>query len=1072
MPPVVAAVGAVVAALSVKAVALFVAKVAIFALVARALQPKPKRPNTGAEISVDRSVVVRSTTEPHRIVYGRVITAGLLNFFETTGSSKEYAHQLIVLAAHECNALGRVWFDDTEVGTLDGSGNVTSGRYNGVARIQKALGTPAQTANSTLISESGGTYTSTDRGRGRAYVYLRLKRDDNAFANGLPNVRVEVQGRLCYDPRDGGTRWTQNPALIMRDILTADWGLKASSGEIDDSSVTSAANVCDERVTVSSYTSSAITADATADTLTFAGAEIRFGIGDGVTIASTSTLPGGLSAATTYYVIRVSDRVVQLATSYANAMAGVAINLSSAGSGTITLSHVDQVRYTCNGTFLRTTDPKEMLEAVAMTMMAPAPIFREGLWRVYAGAWVTPSITITEADLRGDLTEQPHATRQNLFNAVRGTYSPAFNATSVDFTPVTNATYETQDGGEQIFKDLPLPMVDNTVRAQRLAKLYLELARRSSVLVLPCKLTALRVATWDTVYVTLAVLGASAETYRVRGWKLVASEKEVGIDLTLQKEDSGAYGWTSAEGTPPNTPPDLVLPNPSVIVAPTSLVMSSGTAELIKGGDGSIVSRIKVSFTGAAEPNLWRYELQWKKSTESTYNTVYMPADSTVYYLAPVEDGVNYNIQVRTQAVLGPRSSWLTGTHTVIGKTAAPTAPSTLGVTAATGGFDINWDACPDADYFATQIYEASSNDRTLATQIAEVSSTRMARSGLLGGVTRYYWVRHVDTSGNVSTFYPSSAVAGVSGTTSSTGDPLHVDHDSTSYLAGGATGYLSGTGYWLGYSSGYKMHLGNPSGNYMAWNGSALTVKGSVFTGDVTVDTSGNVRGGQTAFDTGTGFWIGYDTGAYKFSFGNASGSKITWNGTTLTINGTVAGLVMATGGSIRQGQTAYDTGTGWWLGDSSGAKLSIGNSAGSKLTWDGTTLTVNGNIVDARPYAAGSNPIAACSSTLYPSSGTMTKMFSIQVARSGTLTVGFGIGGGVAGGTTNGRIYRNGSAVGTSRSVSGTGSNSWDENIGSISAGDTIELWGSFSGSGAGYLTAFTLKNSFRIGEFVALQ
>lgn len=1075
MPPVIPAVILAAKFLVSKAVVTFIAKVAVFALISKALQPKAKRPDAGAEVSQDRSVVVRSTTEPHRIIYGRAIVSGLLVYFETTGSNKEYAHLVIVMAAHEVDAIQRLWFDDVEVGALDGSGNVTTGRYANVARVKKFLGTAAQTADTDLVAESAGGWTTNDRLRGRAGVYLRLKRDDTAYPNGLPNVRAEVRGRKVYDPRDAATRWTMNPALIQRDILTSAWGLGASSGEIDDTLVQSAANVDDERVAVTSYTSGALTADNTTDRLTFAVGEIRFGIGDGVTIASSGTLPSGLAAATTYYFIRISETVFQLASTYANALAGTAINFTTNGSGTITLSHVDQVRYTCNGTFTRNTDPKEMLEAVALCHVGPAPIFREGQWRIYAGAWSTPSVTITESDLRGDVTEQVRPPRQQLFNAVRGTYAPAFNAVSADYTPITNSTYETQDGSVQIFKDLPQPLQDNTVRAQRIAKLVLEMARAGSTLVLPCKLTALgkKIATWDTIYVTLSVFGLSAATYRVRGWQLVAEENgSLGVDLTVTAEDSALYGWTASSATSPSSPPDLVLPNPSVIAAPTSLVMSSGTTELLRLADGTIISRVKVSFTGAVEPNLWRYELQWKKSTESTYNTVYMPSDSTVYYLAPVEDGVNYNIQVRTHAVLGPRSAWLTGTHTVIGKTAAPTAPTSLGLTPATGGFDLEWSACPDADYFATQVYEASSNDRSLATQIAEVNATRMARTGLLGGVARYYWVRHVDTTGNVSTFYPVSATGGVSGTTGSAGNTQQITHDTTSYLAGGASGYLSGAGYWLGYSTGYKMHLGDPAGAYMAWDASALTVKGSIFTGDITVNTTGNIRGGQTAYDTGTGFWIGYDAGAYKFSFGNASGSKITWNGTTLTINGTVAALVMATGGSIRQGQTAYNTGTGFWLGDSSGAKLSIGNPSGNYITWDGSTLTINGSVVDARPYAAGSNAIAGSSSTLYPASGTMTKMFSIQVARSGTLTVDFTIGGGVLGGTTNGRIYRNGSAVGTSRSVTGTGTSNFSENIGSISAGDTIELWGSFSGSGAGYLTAFTLKNSFRIGEFVALQ
>jgi hypothetical protein len=49
----------------------------------------------------------------------------------------------------------------------------------------------------------------------------------------------------------------------------------------------------------------------------------------------------------------------------------------------------------------------------------------------------------------------------------------------------------------------------------------------------------------------------------------------------------------------------------------------------------------------------------------------------------------------------------------------------------------------------------------------------------------------------------------------------------------------------------------------------------------------------------------------------------------------------------TVRQGQTAFDTGTGFWLGDVSGTpKFSIGNSSGNKLTWDGSALNVTGAI------------------------------------------------------------------------------------------------------------------------------
>jgi len=62
--------------------------------------------------------------------------------------------------------------------------------------------------------------------------------------------------------------------------------------------------------------------------------------GTRVRLTTTTTLPGGLATATDYYVIKVTDSTFKLATSYANAIAGTAINITDAGTGTHTMSRL------------------------------------------------------------------------------------------------------------------------------------------------------------------------------------------------------------------------------------------------------------------------------------------------------------------------------------------------------------------------------------------------------------------------------------------------------------------------------------------------------------------------------------------------------------------------------------------------------------------------------------------------------------------------------------------------------------------------------------------------------------
>lgn len=57
--------------------------------------------------------------------------------------------------------------------------------------------------------------------------------------------------------------------------------------------------------------------------------------------------------------------------------------------------------------------------------------------------------------------------------------------------------------------------------------------------------------------------------------------------------------------------------------------------------------------------------------------------------------------------------------------------------------------------------------------------------------------------------------------------------------------------------------------------------------------------------------------------------------------ITAEIGNLSIGLGGSISQGQTAFDTGIGFWLGDVGGvAKFSIGDPANNYLKWDGTSL------------------------------------------------------------------------------------------------------------------------------------
>lgn len=74
-----------------------------------------------------------------------------------------------------------------------------------------------------------------------------------------------------------------------------------------------------------------------ADTLTITAH--GYLVGDGpLYVSSTVAIPAGLNAVTAYYAIVVDANTIKLATSVANTLAGIAIDITSAGSGTITVT--------------------------------------------------------------------------------------------------------------------------------------------------------------------------------------------------------------------------------------------------------------------------------------------------------------------------------------------------------------------------------------------------------------------------------------------------------------------------------------------------------------------------------------------------------------------------------------------------------------------------------------------------------------------------------------------------------------------------------------------------------------
>lgn len=82
-----------------------------------------------------------------------------------------------------------------------------------------------------------------------------------------------------------------------------------------------------------------------------------------------------------------------------------------------------------------------------------------------------------------------------------------------------------------------------------------------------------------------------------------------------------------------------------------------------------------------------------------------------------------------------------------------------------------------------------------------------------------------------------------------------------------------------------------------------------SLLAGEISVDQ--HIRGGQTAYNTGSGFWLGLDGTTAKFSLGDSAGDHVTWDGTTLSIIGTLS-VGSDVGGWVITADTLYSLASG----------------------------------------------------------------------------------------------------------------------------------------------------------------
>lgn len=252
----------------------------------------------------------------------------------------------------------------------------------------------------------------------------------------------------------------------------------------------------------------------------------------------------------------------------------------------------------------------------------------------------------------------------------------------------------------------------------------------------------------------------------------------------------------------------------------------------------------------------------------------------------------------------------------------------------------------------------------------------------------------------------------------SPTRSPIWVDEEgmwARAYSGNEAFGIYAGdeSKSWGGKTL-YDSHLiiGNSTAGYVHWRSGVdtsdpdygspvLDIAGelhiksnSTVDGSLTVGTGGYIKSGATAYNSGTGFWLEYNGGTPRLFIGNSAGNKLTWDGSTLSITGNGSGITSINGGNIAAGTI---TATQIAASTITGSKIAATTITASNIASGTITATqLAANSVTATQILAGAvtaskisvTDLAAVSATM----GTLTMNGVVTLSSGGGLYAGTG--------------------------------------------------------------------------------
>lgn len=424
-----------------------------------------------------------------------------------------------------------------------------------------------------------------------------------------------------------------------------------------------------------------------------------------------------------------------------------------------------EYRYTVNGYFNTDETHGRVLERMAAAMGGHIT-YSNGKWKFWPAKWREPVLDLTEDDLRSSIRMQTLVNRDDIFNAVRGTFVDSTKGfIETDYPVVKNSSYAALDG-EVLYENIDFHFVNTKQTCQRLAKLELERIRQGIQLELEVSPRAFEAQVPENITLTLERYGWTAKPFEIVKCDFIRRDvgdgAEIVVALALRETSEAVFNWDYWEETSGDAAPNTNLPSPFSVPVINGLALSSGTSDLYKRGDGTIAPRVKLSWTPLSDYFVSSggfIEAQFKLSADSDYiDAPRIPGSSSSMYLTDIQDGAHYDIRVRAVNAFGTAGAWISvDDYFVIGKTAPPANVTGFAAIVSEYGIQFSWQPVADLDLKHYEIREGG--DWATGLVVGEIKGTLLTLPVREKGLGYNFNIRAVDTSGNYSASVASVSV-------------------------------------------------------------------------------------------------------------------------------------------------------------------------------------------------------------------------------------------------------------------------------------------------------------------------